>query len=72
MQHVPRLYGGNYYDEYNKHFSDYQLFDADYFRIKTISLGYMVPKDAVTRWGLSSLNSSLPARTCLPSVPTKT
>ena len=46
---------GNYYDEYNKHFSDYQLFDADYFRIKTISLGYMVPKDAVTRWGLSSL-----------------
>ena len=51
----PRLYGGNYYDEYNKHFSDYQLFDADYFRIKTISLGYMVPKDAVTRWGLSSL-----------------
>lgn len=39
----------------NKHFSDYQLFDADYFRIKTISLGYMVPKDAVTRWGLSSL-----------------
>lgn len=51
----PRLYGGTYYDEYNKHFSDYQLFDADYFRIKTISLGYMVPQDVVTRWGLSSL-----------------
>ena len=51
----PRLYGGTYNDEYNKHFSDYQLFDADYFRIKTISLGYMVPQNVVTRWGLSSL-----------------
>lgn len=51
----PRLYGGTYNDEYNKHFSDYQLFDADYFRIKTISLGYMVPQEVVTRWGLSSL-----------------
>lgn len=51
----PRLYGGTYYDEYNKHFSDYQLFDSDYFRIKTISLGYMVPQNIVTGWGLSSL-----------------
>jgi hypothetical protein len=51
----PRLYGGTYNDEYNKYFSDYELFDADYFRIKTISLGYMLPKNIVTRWGLSSL-----------------
>lgn len=52
---VPRLYGGVYNDEYNKHFSDYELFDADYFRIKTISLGYMVPQNIVKSWGLSSL-----------------
>lgn len=51
----PRLYGGTYNDEYNKHFSEYELFDADYFRIKTISLGYMVPKNMVNQWGLSSL-----------------
>ena len=42
-------------DEYNKHFSDNQLFDSDYFRIKTMSLGYMVPKNVVSKWGISSL-----------------
>lgn len=52
---VPRLYGGVSKDEYNKKFSEYQLFDADYFRIKTISLGYMVPQTVVKQWGLSSL-----------------
>ena len=52
---VPRLYGGTSLDEYNKHFSDNQLFDSDYFRIKTLSLGYMVPRNVVTKWGLSSL-----------------
>lgn len=52
---VPRLYGGVSADEYNKKFSDYELFDADYFRIKTISLGYMVPQNIVKSWGLSSL-----------------
>lgn len=52
---VPRLYGGVSNDEYNKKFSDYELFDADYFRIKTISLGYMVPQNVVKSWGLSSL-----------------
>lgn len=46
------LYGGNYYDEYNKYFFDYQLFDVDYFCIKIISLGYMVLKDVVICWGL--------------------
>lgn len=51
----PRLYGGTTKDEYNKHFSDYQLFDADYFRVKTITLGYMIPQDMIRRCGLSSL-----------------
>ena len=51
----PRIYGGTSLDDYNQNFSDYQLFDADYFRIKTISLGYMVPKSTVTNWGLSGL-----------------
>lgn len=52
---VPRLYGGTSKDEYNKHFSEYELFDADYFRVKTISFGYMVPQNIVNRWGLSAL-----------------
>lgn len=52
---VPRLYGGTSLDEYNKHFSDNQLFDADYFRIKTINLGYMFPKTITSKIGLSSL-----------------
>ena len=52
---VPRLYGGVSADEYNKKFSDYQLFDADYFRFKTISLGYMVPQTVARQWGFSAL-----------------
>ena len=52
---VPRLYGGTSLDEYNKHFSDNQLFDADYFRIKTINLGYMFPQSITSKMGLSSL-----------------
>lgn len=52
---VPRLYGGTSLDEYNKHFSDNQLFDADYFRIKTINLGYMFSNRIVSKLGLSSL-----------------
>lgn len=51
----PRIYGGSSMDDYNQYFSDYQLFDSDYFRIKTISLGYMVPSETVKNWGLSSL-----------------
>lgn len=51
----PRIYGGTSLDDYNQYFSDYQLFDADYFRIKTISLGYMIPTATVKNWGLSSL-----------------
>ena len=52
---VPRLYGGTSMDEYNKHFSDNQLFDSDYFRIKTLSLGYMIPRNVTAKWGISSL-----------------
>ena len=48
-------YGGHSLDDYNQYFSDYQLFDSDYFRIKSISLGYMVPINVVKSWGLSSL-----------------
>lgn len=51
----PRIYGGHSLDDYNQYFSDYQLFDSDYFRIKTISLGYMVPQTIVKNWGLSAL-----------------
>ncbi|MEG2514494.1 MAG: SusC/RagA family TonB-linked outer membrane protein, partial [Bacteroidaceae bacterium] len=57
----PRIYGGTSMDNYNQNFSDYQLFDADYFRIKTISLGYMVPTAKVTNWGLSGLKFFLTA-----------
>lgn len=52
----PRLYSAsNPHTAYNRNFSDYQLFDADYFRIKTLSLGYMVPTALVKNWGLQSL-----------------
>lgn len=51
----PRIYGGTSLDNYNQNFSDYQVFDADYFRIKTISLGYMVPKPVTSKLGLQSL-----------------
>ena len=51
----PRIYGGHSLDDYNQYFSDYQLFDADYFRIKTISLGYRVPSNLISKWGMSSL-----------------
>lgn len=51
----PRIYGGHSLDDYNQYFSDYQLFDSDYFRIKTITLGYRVPSRVVSRWGMSAL-----------------
>lgn len=57
----PRIYGGHSLDDYNQVFSDYQLFDADYFRIKTITLGYMIPKNIVSNWGISSLKCYLTA-----------
>ncbi len=51
----PRIYGGSSLDDYNQNFSDFQIFDADYFRIKTITLGYQLPKDIINRWGISAL-----------------
>lgn len=51
----PRIYGGSSLDDYNQNFSDFQIFDADYFRIKTISLGYQIPKELTNKWGLETL-----------------
>ena len=52
----PRIYtASSPHTTYNRAFNDYQIFDADYFRIKTISFGYSVPKETVARLGLSSL-----------------
>ena len=51
----PRIYGGHSLDDYNLNFSEFNLFDADYFRIKSILLGYMIPKQVTTKWGISSL-----------------
>ncbi|MDC8104853.1 SusC/RagA family TonB-linked outer membrane protein [Chryseobacterium sp. PTM-20240506] len=33
--------------------SDYWLFDASYFRIKSITLGYSIPKETISRIGLT-------------------
>ena len=51
----PRIYGGNSYDQYNWKFSDRNLFDADYFRIKTLILAYRFPANLVRSMGLSGL-----------------
>ncbi len=41
----PRIYlKGNSHQNYNQQFSDFWLFDADYFRVKNITLGYSFPK----------------------------
>lgn len=45
----PRIYGGTSLDNYNQNFSDFQLFDADYFRFKTISLGYSLSNSFTER-----------------------
>lgn len=50
----PRIYGGSK-DTYNQQFSEYMLFNADYFRFKTISLGYQFPAQLISKAGLSSL-----------------
>lgn len=52
----PRIYSASdAHTTYNRTFSDYHLFDADYFRFKTITLGYTLPKQFVTRLGLQTL-----------------
>lgn len=52
----PRIYSSS--DPHTKHnwnFNDQHLFDADYFRVKTLTLGYTVPKSLIHNWGVSTL-----------------
>lgn len=52
----PRIYSASsVHTTYNRNFNSSHLFDADYFRIKTLSLGYKVPDTVVKNWGLQSL-----------------
>lgn len=52
----PRLYdAGNQHTAYNRAFNEYHLFDADYFRIKTLTLQYSVPKEVTSKLRLSTL-----------------
>jgi TonB-linked SusC/RagA family outer membrane protein len=57
----PRLYYQSANQNYNRYQSDFWLFDASYFRVKTISLGYNVPKSLVNKYSLSSLKLYLAA-----------
>lgn len=51
----PRIYlKGNPNQNYNQQFSDFWLFDADYFRVKNITLGYSFPKAWMDRCFLDS------------------
>ena len=52
----PRIYpASSVHTSYNRTINSYNIFDADYFRFKTITLGYTVPKNIVTHLGLSAL-----------------
>lgn len=52
----PRIYPRNSaHSKYNQYVSDYWLFNANYFRIKNITLGYSFPKSILDKCGLSSL-----------------
>lgn len=52
----PRLYSAsNAHTKYNWNFNDQHLFNADYFRIKTITIGYFAPKTFINNWGISAL-----------------
>ena len=51
----PRIYlKGNTHQNYNQLFSDFWLFDSDYFRIKNITLGYSFPKAWMNKCFLDS------------------
>ncbi len=50
----PRIYGGGTLDNYNREFSEYSLFDADYFRVKNISLGYKIADNFLKKYSISS------------------
>ncbi len=50
---VPRVYMGG--KQNNNYTSDYWLYNASYFRIKTINLGYNLPKSLLTKLDISNL-----------------
>ena len=48
----PRIYSASSpHTTYNRNFNSYHLFDADYFRIKTLSLGYTLPQHFINNPG---------------------
>lgn len=52
----PRIYTANDpHTAYNRAFNEYQVFDADYFRLKTLTFGYNIPKSLINQWGITSL-----------------
>jgi len=52
----PRIYDASSpHTAYNRAFSDYQVFNANYFRFKTITLGYRLPKELLSKINLSSM-----------------
>ena len=58
----PRLYSRtSAHSTFNQKFSDYWLFDADYFRIKNITFGYNFPKSLISNWGLQALKAYVAA-----------
>lgn len=57
----PRIYGGHSDDSYNTHFSDFNIFDADYFRLKSLVLGYRFSNNSLQSTPLSALKLFLSA-----------
>ncbi|MEG1562357.1 MAG: TonB-dependent receptor [Bacteroides sp.] len=58
----PRIYGRtSSHSKYNNYFSDYWLFDTDYFRIKNITFGYTFKKQMIQKCGLEMLKLYLAA-----------
>lgn len=52
----PRIYtASDIHTNYNRNFNDQHLFDADYFRFKTITLGYVVPQNVIRKAGFNAL-----------------
>ena len=52
----PRIYStSDQHTIYNRNFNDQHLFDADYFRFKTLTLGYKVPNEKIKDMGISAL-----------------
>lgn len=51
----PRIYSSSDpHTKYNWNFNDQHLFDADYFRVKTLTLGYTIPRSLTRNWGISA------------------